>query len=615
MSKKTIWCCFILYLAIFGSFCGFEIDTYVEDLPLFQWTTLLLFFNILFVLLIPPLVYAILYSIPSLWNRRVLRNAVLTANSVYFIFAILFSLYKSARNMDFDFYFFWYNLSVALSVLWKLYAPWLLVIVLCVAGFVYFQKVAFAPIVSVLKKSPNKAWPVFAGIVGASLLCQLITVDSVRGSTVGFLYASFFSDRHLRNEYRTRYEAHMQTLQSRAAKISGNGNASLLGDIVIMVQQESLNSLLLGPRITPQILRASREGVLLNPIYGNSIQSERGYECILCGVPPSIGGDLVDDYSVDDLKHLSCLPRIFKGLGYRPIVFYSGNRNPRVMRLFEAIGFEKILAGEITQPEDTMYDWGYREDTFFTRVDQYLQKHYTNEKLFIFITASATNHTPFKVHDERFLDRIPYPDPRSFVERFSNTTFVQDAYFGHLFDLYTRHYAQRASLIALSDHSWPIERHKHNIYNERGAYEENFLAAMLFVPPIPARKDFAVGATVPYRYSQMDILPSFLDLIGLKQNLWLGESFAPWLLSSPAKEQCAPQTLKVSVQPYGGGYISVVRYPQKYLFDVLGKDVKTYNLQTDPGELSPVSRQVEQYIHLISEFFKPSSSKSMEQTP
>ena len=140
------------------------------------------------------------------------------------------------------------------------------------------------------------------------------------------------------------------------------------------------------------------------------------------------------------------------------------------MRLFESIGFEKILAGDIVQPDDVMYDWGYREDNFFTRVDEYLQRHYAGEKLFIFITASATNHTPFKVQDDRLLDKIPYPDPKKFAERLSNTTFAQDAYFGHLYDLYTKHYAQRGSLIALSDHAWPIEQHRHNIYNERGAY-------------------------------------------------------------------------------------------------------------------------------------------------
>ena len=107
----------------------------------------------------------------------------------------------------------------------------------------------------------------------------------------------------------------MAVLQSNAHKTVGRGNASILGDVVIFVQQESLSNLLIGPKVTPQILRASRDGILLNPIYGNSIQSERGYECILCGVPPSIGGDLVDDYSAENLKRLSCLPEDIQSAG------------------------------------------------------------------------------------------------------------------------------------------------------------------------------------------------------------------------------------------------------------------------------------------------------------
>lgn len=605
MSKKVSWWCFILYMAIFGSFCGLEVDTFVEDLPFFQASTFLLLFNVLFVLLLPPLIYALLVSIPSLWNKRAVRNLILILNSIYFHFAILFLLYKSARDMDFDFYFFWYNLTVALSVLWKLFAPWLFVLAISVAFFAFYQKHAFAPIVSMLRKRPGKAWAIFAGIVVASGLCQLITIHSVRGSTAGFFYASFLSDRRLRTDYRQLYDAHITALRSKALDAADRGDASVLGDIVIFVQQESLNSLLISPRITPEILRASRDGILLNPMYGNSIQSERGYECILCGVPPSIAGDLVQDYSPEELRNLSCLPRIFKALGYHPVVFYSGNRNPRVMRLFESIGFEKILAGDIMRPGDVMYDWGYREDIFFTRVDEYLQQHKTNEKLFIFITASATNHTPFKVHDNRLLNKIPFPHPKKFEEHFSNTIFAQDAYFGHLYDIFTKHYAQRSTLIALGDHAWPIERHKRNIFNERGANEENFLTAMLFVPPSSRRRDYAVGSTVTQRFSQMDILPTILDMIGVKQDRWLGESFAPWLLAAREGKRTAPAKTKISVQPYGGGFISAIQYPQKYLFDVLGRNVKVYDLQKDPEELSPVIHDIEADIHIIRNFFQP----------
>jgi hypothetical protein len=608
MSKKMCWGLFIFYAAIFGSFCGLELNTFIADLPFFQWNTLVLFINVLFALLVPLLVCALTAFIKSSWNKRIFRTGILILNSIYFHLVILFLLYKSDRHTDFDFYFFWYNLSVSLSVLWKLYAPWLFVIVLSLAVFAFFQKAAFAPAISMLQKSPRRSWLILAGVTLASLLCQIVTIHSIRGSTAGFIYTSFFSDRQLRTDYRKLYADHITALENSSLKNINKGNPSILGDVVIVVQQESLNSLLINPKVTPRILNAAKDGILFNQMYGNSIQSERGYECILCGVPPSMAGDLVEDYDPADLKNLKCLPSIFKALGYQPIVFYSGNPNPRVIRLFKSIGFEKILADDIVQPGDVMYDWGYREDTFFTRVDEYLQKHYTNEKLFIFITASATNHTPFKVHDKKLLDKIPFPEPSKFEERLSNTTFVQDAYFGHLYEIFQKHYAQRGSLIAVSDHSWPIPRHKNNIYNERGAYEENFLIGMLLVPPSTRRGEFATGSVVTRRFSQMDIVPTILDLTGVDQNPWLGKSFAPWLLSSRTQERIEPPRITISVQPYGGGFISAVQYPTKYLFDALDQNVQIYNLEKDPWEKSPELGKIQDYMHLIKKFFQPAKA-------
>ncbi len=607
-------------MAIFGSFCGLEIDTFVEDLPFLQLSTLLLFLNVLFVLLLPLIVCALLSLFRSLWENRAFRIGILFLNSIYIHFVILLAIYKAGRNIDFDFFFFWHNISVAMSVLWKLYAPGLLALALSIIIVTFLQIPTFSPLMALLHKSPRKTWTVLILIFLSSLICQTLTLDKIRGSTSGFLYASFLSDRTLRNNYRDMYQDHIANLRSNELEINGGEIPSIMGDVVIFVQQESLNDLLTSPRITPKILQASRDGILFRKFYGNSIQSLRGYECILCGVPSSMERALVEAYPTEALNELNCLPKIFKSLGYHPILFYSGNPNPRVTNFFKYIGFEKILADDIMQPEDIQYDWGYREDIFFTRVHEYLEKHHPNDKLFIFITASASNHTPFEVLDEALLDRVPYPRPVKFEERLSNTTYVQDAYFGHLYDIYRKHYAQRGSLIAVSDHAWPIPIHKHNMYNERGAFEENFLITLLFVPPETMRGVFSTGTTVNHRFSQMDILPSIMDLIGIRQDKWLGESFAPWLLASRSQMRREPQKTKLSIQPYGGGFISVVDYPMKYLFDVLGKDVKVYNLIEDPQEKYPAIHDSKEYLFLIEDFYRnignPSTkSASMSKDP
>jgi hypothetical protein len=261
------------------------------------------------------------------------------------------------------------------------------------------------------------------------------------------------------------------------------------------------------------------------------------------------------------------------------------------------------------QPGDVKFDWGYREDTFYSRVFEYLRRFHPGDKLFIFIDTGATNHTPFHVLDDRFAERIPFPHPANFQEHLSNTTFVQDAYFGYFYELFKKHYGSQGSLVVASDHSWPIPIHKYNIYNERGAYEENFRIPMLFVPPSTKKDQFAIGTVVTQRYSQMDIFPTILNLIGLEQQRLLGESFAPWLLLSQKELRSDPRRTKISVQPYGGGYISAVQYPEKYIFDVLGKSYTTFDLEKDPQERSPEVHPPDGSTALIREFFHPESTE------
>jgi hypothetical protein len=603
MSKKIQWGLFIFYLVIFGNYCGLEIDSFIGDLPFFQIRTLLLFINVLFVLMIPIAICVVISSASFFRKYRTLRLLILTLNSLLYYFAIFLALYKAIRKMDFDFYFLWYNTADALPTLWKLFAPWIPAVILLIFAFAAYQKEIFAPIIRWTHKTPRKAWTTLAVILIGSMLCQLITLHSIRGSAAGFIYASFLSNRKLRDDYRQLYQKHITALQTDEPKPIERFNPSALGDVVFIVKQESLNGLLTGPRITPQLLRASKDGILFPKMYGNSIQSLRGYECILCGVPPSATDALVDEYAPQEIKKLSCLPKLFKNLGYHTLYFFGGSRNPRIVSFAESIGYEKVLADDIMQPEDAKFDWGYREDIFYTRIYQYLQKHLTNEKLFVFIDTGTTNHTPFKVLDKAQLDAIPFPTPREFEENLSNTTFVQDAYFGELYNHFKKLYGNNGSLIAVSDHSWPIPIHEDNIYNERGAYEENFLISLLFVPPSSQKAFFDIGAVVPHRFSQMDILPTVLDLLGMEQKQLLGTSFASWLHPSNGEQRSQDVQTNISIQPYGGGFISIVRYPQKYLFSVLGRNVEVFDLEKDPEERSPAIHTLDQHMPLIPEFF------------
>lgn len=601
MNKRLEWGAFGLYLALFGSYCGLELDTFVADLPFFQASTLVLVVNLLCVVLAPVALYLLFASLPGLWRRRGVRVAVSTLAAVGFHFLLFLAVYKSVRKMDFDFFFVWYNLGDALPALWKLFAPWFPVVLGLIALFALCQKRAYAPLMRLGGRAPRALALGLGGVIALSALCQGLTIGSVRGSAAGFVYSSFLSDRSLRNEYAALYGRHIARLQSETPRPNARFSPGALGDAVFVVKQESLSGLLTGPRVTPQLLRAAEDGVLFPRMYGNSVQSLRGYECILCGVPPSAAGALVDEYTPEEIGKLTCLPQLFRSLGYRTLYFFGGSRNPRIVRFAQSTGFEKVLSDEIMRPGDIKFDWGYREDIFYRRVFEHLDAHYAGEKVFVFLDTGATNHTPFEVLDEALLGTIPFPEPETFGERLSNTTFAQDAYFGLCYDLFRARYGARGSLLAVSDHSWPIPIHKHNIYNERGAWEENFLISLLFVPPAGPGGRFGAGVEVPERFSQMDLLPTVLDLLGMEHGALLGESFAPWLRADGARSR--PATAKLSIQPYGGGYISVVRYPEKFLFDVLGRKVAVYDLERDPGERSPTEGDIREHLPLIRSYF------------
>jgi phosphoglycerol transferase MdoB-like AlkP superfamily enzyme len=590
-------------MAIAGGYLGLEIDSFVGDLPFFRLDTVLLLINIMVIPLIPLIFRVLAVSFTQRQNRGV-TYAAAVSGALYLLLIAFLAIYKSVCRIDFDFYFFLYNTDDALPVIIKMFAPWIPVILLTGAAFMYILKNAFVLPTRQALKSPKKARRIILTALFFCCVCQIVTLQDVRGSTAGFVYASSLSDRKLRDDYAGLYAKHIEALQESLPRRTDRFDPSALGDAVFIVKQESLNGLLANPEITPQLFRAGRDGVLIQKMYGNSIQSLRGYGCILCGVPPSITFALADAYPAAELEKLNCLPRIFQDLGYRTLYFFGGSRNPRIVHFAESIGFEKVLADDIMRPEDVKYNWGYREDIFYARVREYLKARYDGQKLFVFIDTGATNHAPFDVLDKSLNKKVPFPRPRNFTERISNTTFAQDAYFGILYDMFVEDYGDRGTLIAVSDHAWPIPVHKDNIFNERGAYEENFLISFLFVPPMSKAAEFDIGARVPIRFSQMDIQPAILDLLGMERPELLGESFAPWLLKTSDNRNPGETKATLSIQPYGGGFIALVKYPKKYLFSVLDKNVRIYDLEKDPGEFSPEIHPVDEYIPLIHDFFR-----------
>jgi phosphoglycerol transferase MdoB-like AlkP superfamily enzyme len=297
--------------------------------------------------------------------------------------------------------------------------------------------------------------------------------------------------------------------------------------------------------------------------------------------------------SKDLAAGLICLPQIFKQYGFKTLYFQSypdftfANRDV----FMKLLGFDALHSEDIMKPEDKLLPWGYAEDVFLSRVLEYLTR-YAGQKLFVYITLSATNHYPFSSEGVRqlhpqVLDMLPYRKPKTFEESIADTTFLQDQVFGGMYKRYKETYAPNSNMFVFGDHSWPIGIHPGNIANANLAFEENFVSTLAFFPATKNRDRFRIGKRVQRIYSHLDLLPTVLDMYGIGGLNYYGKSF----LHELSTDVATPATrCLVSVQPFNGGFIAAVNFPLKRIYDLHNNEVTTYDLQQDPNELSPLSR-------------------------
>jgi len=514
-------------------------------------------------------------------------------------FLLIFYLFY---RITFDFSFYWLNQSDAFLTIFRIYPISLVFLIFSIVIFTIIWYIGFKNITHSLQKNTSLLGiTILLFIVG--LIVTLLTPINAQGQLVQFIHGSFMANRPIADYYNTYYQKTIKgAINNKTLPVSINEN-SLLGSNLFILHLESVNALIADEQATPNLHEIAKQGIYFPKFYSSAVQTIRAEETILCGLPPALGPSLVNQLSITELEQLPCLPRLLNQLGYKTLFFKDDSLEfAQTGKFMKAIGFSEIHQSDIMQIGDPELDWGYREDIFLNRVEDYL-KNYPKEKLFVYIALSATNHVPFVLQDERYRDKVPYPQPISFEQKYSNTTFIQDAYTKSFIDNYTTNYEQNSTLIIIPDHSWPIPIHNNN-RNDIGAFEENFLTPLAWIPPKAQSEKFALGNIINTRWSELDILPTIISLLTNKPtNNYLGESFSNLLIDN--NSGLLPQKNKLSAQPYSGGLISVVKFPRKIIFDLTKNKVWGYDLDKDSQEKNPLDLgDPKNYLNIIDAYFK-----------
>ena len=522
-------------------------------------------------------------------GRQWIKVFALLVTVIYGVNAVMLAA-KVVTGEALDSFLLWHNLGDSyrtLSIFVKedkfLFALGLSVIVLYYRGLLRLVGLVAERNDPRLKSSWGTG---FWGLAGFCLLP--VVYGQVYGGN-GF-FRLLLDVRQPESAVRTLYQRYFQDSVERNGRITFQPAVKSPGENLFVFQLESLNADLVNESITPRLVEAAAQGGIFFPrIQAGSVLTILSMETILCSTLPTLGENLAQSEKL--WSRLACLPAMMKQLGYRTLYFqnYPDLRFHNMQSFFKAIGFDELHSSDIMEPDDKRLAWGYSEDIFYRRVFAYLRS-LRNTKIFAYVLVGATNHYPFygdetkRVYPEH-TGSVPFPSAANVKERTANTTYLQDLFFGQMYrEEFMKDYSVNSHAIVLGDHSTPLEEHPGNKFFLSGAYQENFVTSMAVLPAKneASRRSYAVGKRVQALYSYLDILPTILDLYGIRVRGYYGTSFLGELKTGSQKTntRCV-----VSVQPFSGGAISTIKYPIKRVYNFRRGNVREYDLTADSLEV------------------------------
>jgi hypothetical protein len=357
-------------------------------------------------------------------------------------------------------------------------------------------------------------------------------------------------------------------------------SASISRQPIVVIQMESANGLILQrPQRNPNIERLrlehtmileqwAKRGLVIDRLWSTSVQTNRAYESLYCGIARNLGGAMSFRRTVPQ----PCVPTILSRFGYRPI--FINNYHDSSFQNFEhfasLMGFNQYLDSRLLVGGRNSGDWGADECVFADSVVEWLgNQDVSGPPLFLNVKFSP-NHVPFCRSD-------PNCSRQPIEERFLRSSIRQltcvEKFERDLRLIFKAHQIEPTVLI-LSDTSWPIGLSEYSSsFNERGISVDGFLSYAAILPPRRGPSFPSIEKVKSFGpLSQLDIGPTILDLAqipGRKTiNSWL--PIMQYGSLSSSYEAC-----HILSQPFGEIEFGVVTPNQITVYNLMRREAAT----------------------------------------
>jgi choline-sulfatase len=180
-----------------------------------------------------------------------------------------------------------------------------------------------------------------------------------------------------------------------------------------------------------------------------------------------------------------------------------------------------------------------------------------------------------------------------FKALYDREIFFADEYIGNLIDyLKEEGLYDNTLIILLSDHGeefWEHGKcdHGHSLYDELV-----HIPMFVRIPTIEGPK------RIPYQVSQVDIMPTILDVLGIKDNWSSGESFIPMMIGEEKEDRVI---FLEGIHPSYSRQKTAIRYRNHKLIHKpkiqnLEAEWELYDLSNDPGEMRNIWEETDDIL-------------------
>ena len=251
--------------------------------------------------------------------------------------------------------------------------------------------------------------------------------------------------------------------------------------------------------ITPEFDKLCNDGMLFIDFYANGVRTNRGLPAVLCSFPSLPGRSIMKRYAAD--YPFRSVADILKQYNYTSIFAYGGDIEFDNIRGFlKSVGYDKFYAEEDFGTENDLGKWGVPDHIVLSQLADKIKDFPRPFNLGILTLSS---HDPYLIPDDRFKkydDSIPDGDVyNSFyysdwsIGRFIDSLKQNPVFDSTIFIFTADHCVHQSSRYLLDPNRFRVP-------------------LLIYSPSILGDRTGHYAKTG----SQVDILPTLLDMIGLR---------------------------------------------------------------------------------------------------